>query len=169
MKANVPIIRQTSWLLVIPQLIVLALCIGLSAALFWNELQVLSLSLGAAIYIIYALASRLWLTHHHGLGVNMVKNGKYQQAIIEFEKSYAFFSKYPWIDRFRALTVLNPSAVSFREMARVNIAFCYLQLGDAVKMKAAYQRTLDEFPNSAMARKMMNLILSEEQSTNDEG
>jgi tetratricopeptide (TPR) repeat protein len=167
MKTDIPIIRQTAWLLIIPQLIVLALCIGLSAALFWDEFQVFSLSIGGAIYIIYALASRLWLTHHHGQGVNLVKSGKYQRAITEFEKSYTFFAKYPWIDRFRAVTVLNPSAVSFREMALVNIAFCYLQLGDAVKMKAAYQRALDEFPNSAMARKMMNLILSEEKPTID--
>jgi TolA-binding protein len=58
--------------------------------------------------------------------------------------------------------MMSPSAISYREMALVNIAFSVSQLGQGTDAKEYYQRALDEFPNSAMAKAALRLIESVE-------
>ena len=45
-------------------------------------------------------------------------------------------------------------------MALNNIAFCYGQLGDGEKAKEYYERTLNEFPDSGIARAGLRLLNS---------
>lgn len=53
--------------------------------------------------------------------------------------------------------------MSYREMALVNIAFAYSQIGNGERAKAYYQHALEEFPNSSMAIAALRLIESVEQ------
>ena len=78
--------------------------------------------------------------------------------IIRFEESYAFFKKYPWVDKYRYITVLSASKIPFGEMALNNIAFSYGQLGNRKKARAYYKQTLAEYPNSEIAQVALNLL-----------
>lgn len=164
MTTKPPVVRQTSWLMVIPQLIVLLICVGISAALFWNRLGLFAVSLGAVFYLVYSVLSRGLLTRHHRRGMDLTRREEYPQAISEFEQSYAFFSKYAWVDQYRSVTMMTPAAMSFREMALINIAYCQRKLGDIRKAKATYERVLQEFPNSVMARSGLEAIEAKELS-----
>ncbi len=86
------------------------------------------------------------------------------EAGAEFKLSYDFFTRHPWIDDWRFITLLSSSRVSYREMALLNMAFCHAQEGDGVKAKEFYQRTLKEFPDSGMAKASLRMIESAEKS-----
>ena len=164
MKANIPVVRYTSWPMVIPQLITMALFTGISVLLLWNPLQLLSVSLGLFAYLLFAFALRHFLTYDHRQGMVLVKREDYQRAITMFEKSFRFFSDHAWIDRYRAWTIQSPSGYTFREIALTNIGFCHLQLGDIAQAKAVYTRVLDEYPGNALARSTLNVIETVEKS-----
>jgi hypothetical protein len=50
--------------------------------------------------------------------------------------------------------------MSYKEMALNNIAFCYGQLGKGKLSKEYYEKTLDEFPESGIAKAGLRLINS---------
>lgn len=92
--------------------------------------------------------------------MNHVLNQNFNEAIAEFQKSYDYFSKNDWVDKYRFLTVLNSNKMSYREMALNNIAFCYGQLGDGENAKRYYQKALDEYPESGLAKAGLNMLNS---------
>ena len=57
---------------------------------------------------------------------------------------------------------MSASAMSYREMALCNIAFCYSQIGKGMKAIEYYQRVLKEFPNSGLAQSALRMIESGE-------
>ncbi len=169
-KPDIPVIRRTNWLLTIPNFIAMGLCIAICYALFSAQIGIFSISLGATLYLTYSLGSRALLTREHRRGLRLVKLGRCAEAIAAFERSADFFTRYRWLDRFRALTMLTPSHYGYREMALTNIAFCCAQLGDAERTKAAYQRVLRDYPNNELARAALNLINAvEKDSANGDG
>lgn len=84
----------------------------------------------------------------------------FAEAIREFEASYAFLSRYRWLDDYRCVFLMSPAAMTYREMALINIAFSYSQLGDGAKTVEYYRRTLNEFPENQMARAALSMIES---------
>lgn len=163
MSAKQPAIRVTSWRMVIPQLAIMAGLIVVVAVVFKPQPPVLAFTIGAAIYLLYSYASRWLLLKSHKRGVKLTFNGEYEAAIAHHEASLRFFERYPWIDRFRAVVLMTPSAFSFTEMALMNIAYCYGQLGDIQAAKAFYQQTLNQFPDNQVAAAALNLIRSAEE------
>jgi tetratricopeptide (TPR) repeat protein len=89
-----------------------------------------------------------------------VHKGNFSEAISNFEKSYEFFKKYHWLDKFRYLFLLSSSKISYKEMALCNIAFCYGQIGNGEKLEHYYNLTLKEFPDSFLAKSALNVINS---------
>jgi len=59
--------------------------------------------------------------------------------------------------------MMSPSAMSYREMALINIAFAYSQIGNGKRAKEYYERAQKEFPNSGMANAALKMIESLEQ------
>ena len=92
--------------------------------------------------------------------MTLVKKEKYEQAIEAFQKSYSFFSKYTWIDQYRFITMLSSSKISYREMALLNIAFCYSQIYNGKNSKDYYLKTIQYFPNSEVAKASLKMIRS---------
>ena len=90
--------------------------------------------------------------------MGLFKRKSFQDAIHEFQKSYEFFKKYKWIDTYRSIILLSPSRISYTEMALLNIAFCYGQTGEGQKSREYYERILQEFPESEMARSALNML-----------
>jgi tetratricopeptide (TPR) repeat protein len=152
------VVRQWTWQLALPQMAVQGLLIAGSMLFFWQQYRFLSIAFGAVAYLIYSYGSRSLLLRHHRLGRVLSDQGNYRDAIIAFEKSYQFFSKNVWLDEYRYLTMMTPAQQTFREMALVNIAYCYIQLGDKEQAEAYYRRALTEYPTSTMAQTGLDAI-----------
>jgi hypothetical protein len=109
-------------------------------------------------YLSLILVLRLTISRHHRLGIRMVKRGQFQEAIDSFQQSLDFFMRHPWIDRFRWITLLSVSSMTYREMGLANIAFAYSQQGDGEKSRAYYELCIKEFPDSGIAISALRLM-----------
>lgn len=147
MKSKPPILNQTSrkFIAVHSALLFLLFLIfdkvDPPRALLW----------GLITCVAYSIIARNLISRYHRKGIALMKQNRYQEAIPFFEKSLAFFEKNSWIDRFRVIVLLSASAFEYSEMALLNIAFCYSQLGDGAKARDIYQECLKRFPNNGMA------------------
>lgn len=110
-----------------------------------------------------------WKSSEYINGIKKNNAEKFEEAILDFEKSYTFFKKYGWIDKYRFITLLSSSKMSYREMALANIGFCYSQIGNGIKSKEYYERTLAEFPESGLAKSALKMINSMEQNAPKHG
>lgn len=156
MNAKTPTIRQTAWISVIPQLGVM----GLIILIWWQINPDKAVINGAITYLIISFSLRRIVARDHRKGMQLVKTQNFETAIPFFEKSYDFFSRNDWIDKYRYLTLLSSSRISYKEMALNNIAFCFGQLGNGQKAKEYYERTLSEFPDSGLATAGLNMLNS---------
>jgi tetratricopeptide (TPR) repeat protein len=156
MSSNVPTIRQINWISILPQLVVIGIFL-----IIWKLINVGDPFLIALLtYLILSICLRTLIPHDHRKGMSLVKQIKYAEAIEYFEKSYAFFSRHNWIDKYRFVTLLSSSRMCYKEMALANIAFCYGQIGDGLKSKEYYERTLKEYPDNGIAKAGLNLLNS---------
>lgn len=154
-NSRVPVVRQVSWVATIPQIVAVATAIGLG----WFIAQSpAGGACGAAVYLLYSFASRKWIPRDHRRGIRLSQNHQFAEAIVAHQESYDFFTRHTWLDRYRSITMMSPGAMTFREMALINIAFAHSQLGDGAKAKECYRRALAEFPNSAMAAAAVKMI-----------
>jgi tetratricopeptide (TPR) repeat protein len=115
---------------------------------------------GAIIYLAISFLLRFGVPFHHRKGIALFKKDSFIEAIPFFEKSYAFFNRNKWIDKYRYITLLSSSRASYTEMALLNIAFCYGQSGDGKKSKEYYEKTLSEFPNCEIAKASLRMFES---------
>lgn len=160
MASKIPVIRQIAWHSVVPQLAIVALLIG--------GLHVAGVKRpfipGALVYLALAMTLRTTIATPHRRGISLVKKGKYGEAIQYFQQSLEFFIRHKWVDDFRFLTMFSSSRMSYREMALVNMAFCYSQTGDGRNAKQYYERVLSEFPDNEIARTSLRMIEAAEQN-----
>ncbi|MDX2139967.1 MAG: hypothetical protein SF123_17910, partial [Chloroflexota bacterium] len=70
----------------------------------------LPLLIGAGAYLVWSRLATLTLLRPHRTGVQMLRAGAYAPAIQQFEASLRLFSRFPWLDTYRWLTLLSPSA-----------------------------------------------------------
>ena len=63
--------------------------------------------------------------------------------------------------------LLVSTRLSYREMALVNIAFCYTQINEGQKAQDIYQQALDEF-GSVIAHVALNMMESVKNITTSE-
>lgn len=162
MAETIPTVRQISWLETIPQIAALVLAVGIGWLVTGSDSGMI---VGATIYLAYSFGSRQLIPRAHRNGLSLSRNQKFEEAIAAHEESYNFFTRHSWLDRYRSITMMSASAVSFREMALLNIAFAYSQIGSGEKAKEFYQRTLSEFPNSSMANAALRMIDSVERQS----
>ena len=113
---------------------------------------------GVAIWFIVRMGVLALVPRDHRHGLDHTKHAEFSAAINCFERSLDFFTRYPWLDRYRAIFLLSASNWSYREMAMANIAFCHGQLGNGEASRSWYERTLVEFPESVLARTALNMI-----------
>lgn len=157
MSSGPPVVRQTAWVSVIPQAIVMLMLIGVAAGLR------LSPYVGVVVYLGLSIGLRSLLTQDHRRGIFWVRRGQYSEAIPVFQKSYRFFSRFSWLDRWRYLLLLSSNRISYREMALVNMAFCYTQIGEGENARRLYQQAFDQF-ESAIARVTLKMMESAQSS-----
>jgi Tetratricopeptide repeat. len=156
MASTVPTIRQLSWLSVIPQLIVIGLLIFLYHLANFDQPFIF----GALTYSLLALGLRNLIAKNHRQGMRLVKQQKFVDALPYFEKSVDYFAKNNWVDKYRYLTLLSSSKMTYKEMGLCNIAFCYSQTGNGQKAKEYYEQALREFPENGLAIAALNMLKS---------
>ncbi|HEV7766043.1 MAG TPA: hypothetical protein VGQ76_13645 [Thermoanaerobaculia bacterium] len=156
MPAKIPAIREIAWSSAIPQLTIMTLLIGGSLLVF--EERSTALFVGAGTYLILSRGLKAVLARDHARGIRLLRAGRNDEAIAAFEKSYAFFSHHPWLDRWRYLTLLSSSAYSYRELALCNVAFANLQMDRVDQALGAYRRALVEFPACPMATHSIRVL-----------
>lgn len=154
MTSTVPIVRQISWPAAIPQLIAIFVAIAIAYVLGAPD----AILCGGMVYLAYSIGSRRLIPRAHRAGIRLMKQEKFADAISKFQESFDFFERHPWIDRFRSIVLMSPSATSYREMALANIAFCYGQLGNGDQSRAYYQKCLERFPNSGLAKSALRTL-----------
>lgn len=152
-----PIVKQISWPATIPQFAFLGLAMLVGFYVTGNSNGTV---FGAVAYLIFSFGSKMIIARDHKTGMTHIRNQRYEAAIRAFERSYRFFSEYRWIDRFRSVTLMSASAITYREMALCNLAFSYTQLGNGVKAEEFYRKALAEFPDSGLAASAIRLIES---------
>lgn len=156
MNTKTPIFKQTAWISAIPQLIVMAIFI-----LTWRATGQKDFILyGAISYLAVSFSLRWIIPIDHRRGISHVRKQEFEAAIPHFQKSYDFFKEKEWIDKNRYLTLLSSSKMSYREMALINLAFCYGQVGNGTKSLETYHQTLNEFPDCIMAQQAIKLLSS---------
>jgi len=154
MKEWTPTIRRISWVAVIPQIITLSVLVFMGDMLMPRY----GISIGAGIYIGYVLAARRYFTRYHRAGIRLVKLQKFNEAVVKFKQGLDYFNKYPWIDRFRSIVVMSPSAMTYREIQLVNIAFCYSQMGDGQSARSYYEQCLQQYPANGIAISALRMM-----------
>lgn len=122
-------------------------------------------TLGGLTYVLLSWGLRFWFTRKHRSGMNHVREGKWEIAIPYFQQSLDYFTENRWMDKYRSIVLLTPSAMSYREMAMVNIAFCLGQLGQGRASREAYERALKEYPGSVIASTALNLMKAASSAT----
>lgn len=161
MNKRALIIKQITWVSVIPQIIVFILIIK-SFRYFSGANHAYDVIIPALIlYLSLALALRNGIAHAHRKGIKLTRQGNFRKAIPFFEKSYSFFSKHSWIDKWRYLTLFSSSSLSYREMALCNIAYCYFRSGDSLKSREYYEKAFMEFPESLLAKSSLEMFKAE--------
>lgn len=156
MSSKVPVVRQVSWVSILPQLAVMGLI-----TLAWYQFNKVNFMLyGAITYLGISQVLRRTIAREQRKGMVKVVREHYQEAIPYFENSYKFFKKNAWIDKYRFLTLLSSGKMSYKEMALNNIAFCYGQLGEGSLSRKYYEKTLEEFPESGMSKAGLRLLNS---------
>jgi tetratricopeptide (TPR) repeat protein len=114
---------------------------------------------GALLFVFTSLSLRRTLASHHRKAIRHYSNKQWASAIEEYQRSLDFFSRYPWVDRYRAVTMLS-SGLSYREMGLLGLGFCYGQLGKGNESFSTYRQCLEEFPDSQMAATAVRLMES---------
>lgn len=154
MASSLPIIRQVAWLSVVPQVVLMLGLVSVAQISAIDE----PFLVGTAAYLLLLFTLRSVIAKHHRAGVKLFKQERFAEATHEFEKSYRFFSEHSWLDRWRAITVLSSSRVSYREMALLNLAFCLAQSGQKAQALATYQKALAEFPEGKLAPTAIRML-----------
>lgn len=154
MASTTPILKQVSWLSLLPQIAIVVLLVQAAGRLGADNPF-----LAAAIVYLTALFSLRWLVaFHHRMGMRHFKKGNFEVAIQHFEKSYDFFHNHPWVDKYRYITLLSSTRASYREMALLNIAFSHSQIGNGRQAKDYYEKALAEFPDSEIAKSSLRMM-----------
>lgn len=156
MASNPPVIKQVAWVSLIPQIAFIFILIAIYNYFGFKDAGLF----GALTYLVLSMGLRYFIPKNHREGIQLTKINQFEKAIAEYEKSYQFFTKNDWIDKYRFITLLSSSKMNYREMALCNIAFCYSQIGNGTKAIEFYQKTLEEFPENGLAHSALKMLNS---------
>lgn len=147
-KGKQNIIKQYNFSLLIPQIAIFTLLAFVLFLLNVPRYLLLSLSL----YFLLSGYLKIMIPKWHRKGLFYLRKGELNGAIFAFEKSYNFFSNHLWIDVYRAFTLLSISRLSYREMALINIIYCYQNLNKMADAEKVHKKLAKEFPDNVYVK-----------------
>ena len=154
MSSSMPIVKQLSILSIIPQSIV----IFIMAFIFYQFYPDNYLVITVIVYLFVSYSLRAAVLTDHRIGIRLYRQKQFDEAILRFNKSYAFFKRNSWVDKYRYITLLSSSRISYTEMAMLNEAFCLSQIGEKNKAIKRYREILVTFPKSEMAEAAIKML-----------
>lgn len=144
--SQLPVQKPIDWRHAALNIVILALFCGVG---FWVD-PANGILFASATFLALAVTLRSTLAKHHRQGIIHCRTGNFAAALREFQQSLDFFRSYPWIDRYRGITMLS-SGHSYIEMALVSLGFSCIQLNQFEQARQYYQSCLQSFPSSRMA------------------
>lgn len=154
--SNIPVVKQIAWVSLFTHI---AVFLGLYALLHAIAPEQ-SIFLSVIVYVVLSFGLRFFLTSHHRKGMKLIHMQLFKEAIPHFEESVAFYTRHSWVDKYRYLTLLASSKMTYREMGLCNIAFCESQLGHGQKAKQLYETIVAEYPENGIALTALGMIRS---------
>ena len=154
MASSAPIVRQIAWISVVPQLAIMALLV---AGAYFAGFQPF-IVVGATAYLVLSIGLRRLIPRDHRAGIALFRRERFADALPHFQRSYEYFTRHRWLDDWRFIALLSSSRVSYREIALLNVAYCYGQTGDGERSRELYQRAAQEFPGSRMAEASLRMF-----------
>ncbi|MBN1118433.1 MAG: hypothetical protein JXA77_14575 [Bacteroidales bacterium] len=142
-------IHKISYAAIIPQIALLFLFALILQQLGINN----SWLLGLSLYLLLSGYMKILVPKSHRKGLFYLRKRELEGAAFAFQKSYVFFSKYSWIDKYRAFVLFSLSEYSYKEMALMNIIYCYEQLGNKSKVNEFHNRLKKEYPENPYSKK----------------
>lgn len=143
-KGKRNIIKHYNWFLLFPQIAIFGLL-----ALFLRLLEVPKYFLLAlSLYLMLSGYLKIMIPKWHRKGLFYLRKGELEGAVFAFEKSYNFFAKNQWIDVYRAFTLFSISKLSYREMALINIIYCYQNMNKPKEAEKLRGKLAAEFPDN---------------------
>jgi tetratricopeptide (TPR) repeat protein len=152
--SRTPIVRPISWLNAAINLVLLSVFMLVG----WLLHPTNGILVAIAVYLFCSLGLRSLFAREHRAAIALCKQGEYGAAIPHFQNSLRFFERHPWVDHYRAVTMLSAAGFTYREMALVSMALCYAQIGDGKKARDYYEKCLREFPDNNMAQVALRLM-----------
>ena len=162
MAVSVPTTRSVNWVFLVPMLAMTFVVLLVCLAAFGDR----GVWIGLILWIGYSLLSKELFAKHHRRGIRLIRRGVFEQAIDCFDRSYDFFTRHPWLDRWRCLVMLSASRASYCEMALCNKAFCLAQIGEGDAALSVYRQCDAEFPHG-MASYAVRMLESRDQRAAD--
>ena len=107
---------------------------------------------GVIVFAVAAFLLRIILQYNHINGMRLIDDKFYPEASEFFRKSYLFFSKHYWIDKYRFITMFSSNYLSFRDMDLNNYGVCLTCMEEFDKALEAYKllQTLNpDYPDLA--------------------
>jgi tetratricopeptide (TPR) repeat protein len=154
----IPFIRgKIIWSYIIPQ-VILILTIFWAVSLYVKDGY--EIYYGIIIYWIILILLRNLVAKAHRKGVALMKRNDFGQAIVYFQKSVDYFDENPWVDKYRYITLLSASRMTYREMGLCNIAFSLTQLGRGNEAKEIYSEIIEQYPENGTAIAALNMLQS---------
>ena len=147
-----PISTYSSWARSIPQVIVVAVLTVFALYIFPQNKSTFALISSLSIFFVYTFIARYFISSEQRHGMSALAKGDFDTALNEFEKSFDFFSRNQWIDKYRSIILMTSSAWSYREMALMNIAATYSRKKDTKMYRESNKRLLKEYPNNQRAK-----------------
>ena len=142
------VIRPRNWLYELLVCAELAFIVAIWQMVFRSWLR--TFMFGGTTYLILAWTLRLTLQRHHRKGMKLLRQKQYEEAAAAFQNSFSFFTKHPWIDKCRFITMFSSNAIPFGQMAVNNLGICYLHMGEDAKALEAFTKLAEisgNYPN----------------------
>ncbi len=149
MKKKTRNLTRRNWSFLIPQValfLFIALVFKLSG---FGRYWLLSL----AVYFLLSGYVKVLIPKFHRKGLYYLRKGEVEGAAYAFERSYSFFTKYNWLDKYRAFFLFSLSYYSYREMALMNAMYCHSQYHNDKKTKELQKLLAKEFPANPYSNK----------------
>ncbi len=147
-------LRHVSWIGVIPMALTFVAGAVIGALAFGEK----GGPFGVAAVFAWIIGSRMLIFRPHRQGMALVRRKRFKEAIPYFRKSLEFFDRRSWIDRYRSIVMMSLSALSYREMAILNMAYCYSQMGDSAQARKQYEECRRRFPDCEQAIAAIQMV-----------
>jgi tetratricopeptide (TPR) repeat protein len=157
MKQQVPLVRNINYPVFFLQLLLVTATIVGFVWLFWPEWGTGSL-VGLIVLVVYVKGMQWYLMRYHQAALKLIRAGKFDEALVPLQKALEFYTEHPGLDRWRHVLMATASRFSLREVAMMNIAYCFGQIGDKEKMIKHYERLASEYPDNMAAQNTLRFI-----------